>query len=104
MVTLGPFVFNRWTMKEIRIVSLRCFCLFAVCIIEICVTNASGKADWLSRRGCSARLFSPYFLYLPVFFTFSLYFVKALPFQKWKVQEGARDVTHIPFLLHTYDL
>lgn len=93
MVTRGPFVFNRWTMEEILVcVYPSAVSVCSPCIIEICVTNASGGPDWLSQRGCSARLFSPYLLYLPVSFIFPLYFVKTLP----RFPNGKWKKMHIP--------
>jgi len=85
MVTLGPFVFNHWTMEEIRMYPFA-ISVCSLCIIEICVSNASDKPDWLSRRVvrrvCSLPTLPPCLFHFP-----SVYFVKTLPcFQnkKWK--------------------
>lgn len=82
--SFGPFVFNRWAVEEKYeyVFFLRCSCLFVVYYWNRRYTNASGKPDWLSWRGCSACSFSPS---LPV--SFPLYFIKILP--RWS---GRRNV------------
>jgi len=52
---LGRLVFNHWTVEETRGGSQPRF-LPVPCVIEIRVTSASGKPDWLSRRGCAPLL------------------------------------------------